>query len=96
MLTVTVGQPIPWDWLATNIKRAQDYLVENTTLGIPAFVQTECAYFLSVFGCELTVIQSDSRFSDWQRDYLQLADWLWMLLQQRCEAYLRQNFSVVC
>ncbi|RJE19314.1 beta-glucosidase, partial [Aspergillus sclerotialis] len=36
-----VGHPVPWDWLATNIKRAQDYLKENTTLGIPALVQTE-------------------------------------------------------
>ncbi|KAL5342870.1 glycoside hydrolase superfamily [Aspergillus crustosus] len=39
-----VGQPIPWDWLATNIKRGQDYLLENTTLGIPAFVQTEAIH----------------------------------------------------
>ncbi|KAF4241727.1 hypothetical protein CNMCM6805_000376 [Aspergillus fumigatiaffinis] len=36
-----VGYPVPWDWLATNIKRAQDYIKENTTLGIPAIVQTE-------------------------------------------------------
>ncbi|KAL4980160.1 glycoside hydrolase superfamily [Aspergillus desertorum] len=35
------GYPVPWDWIATNVKRAQDYLLENTTLGIPAFVQTE-------------------------------------------------------
>ncbi|KAL4870592.1 hypothetical protein BDV12DRAFT_56130 [Aspergillus spectabilis] len=39
-----VGHPIPWDWLATNIKRGQDYLLENTTLGIPAFVQTEAIH----------------------------------------------------
>ncbi|KAL4874741.1 glycoside hydrolase superfamily [Aspergillus karnatakaensis] len=39
-----VGHPIPWDWLATGIKRAQDYLIENTTLGIPAFVQTEAIH----------------------------------------------------
>ncbi|KAL3465876.1 glycoside hydrolase superfamily [Aspergillus heterothallicus] len=36
-----VGYPVPWEWIATNVKRAQDYLLENTTLGIPAFVQTE-------------------------------------------------------
>ncbi|KAL4807743.1 glycoside hydrolase superfamily [Aspergillus unguis] len=36
-----VGYPVPWDWIATNVKRGQDYLLENTTLGIPAFVQTE-------------------------------------------------------
>ncbi|KAM0120872.1 hypothetical protein ACP6JC_002466 [Aspergillus fumigatus] len=36
-----VGYPVPWDWIATNVKRAQDYLMQNTTLGIPALVQTE-------------------------------------------------------
>ncbi|KAJ5958708.1 Glycoside hydrolase superfamily [Penicillium vulpinum] len=35
------GQPVPWEWLSENIKRAQDYLVQNTTLGIPAIVQSE-------------------------------------------------------
>ncbi|KAJ5165013.1 Glycoside hydrolase superfamily [Penicillium coprophilum] len=35
------GQAVPWDWLSENIKRAQDYLVQNTTLGIPAIVQSE-------------------------------------------------------
>ncbi|KAL4768340.1 glycoside hydrolase superfamily [Aspergillus nidulans var. acristatus] len=39
-----VGYPVPWDWIATNVKRAQDYLLENTTLGIPAFVQTEAIH----------------------------------------------------
>ncbi|CAI7612033.1 hypothetical protein N7533_010151 [Penicillium manginii] len=36
-----VGYPVAWDWIADNIKRAQDYLVQNTTLGIPAITQTE-------------------------------------------------------
>ncbi|EAW12608.1 putative beta-glucosidase [Aspergillus clavatus NRRL 1] len=36
-----VGYPVSWDWIATNVKKAQDYLLENTTLGIPALVQTE-------------------------------------------------------
>lgn len=36
-----VGYPISWDWLATNIKRGQDYAVNETRLGIPAIVQTE-------------------------------------------------------
>ncbi|KAL4788112.1 glycoside hydrolase superfamily [Aspergillus varians] len=39
-----VGYPVPWDWISTNVKRAQDYLLENTTLGIPAFVQTEAIH----------------------------------------------------
>jgi beta-glucosidase len=36
-----VGYPISWDWLAENIKRGQDYAVNETRLGIPALVQTE-------------------------------------------------------
>ncbi|PYH87944.1 glycoside hydrolase, partial [Aspergillus ellipticus CBS 707.79] len=36
-----IGYAVPWDWLSTNVKRAQDYLLQNTTLGIPALVQTE-------------------------------------------------------
>ncbi|KAJ5737540.1 uncharacterized protein N7483_002665 [Penicillium malachiteum] len=36
-----VGYPISWEWLAENIKRGQDYLMQNTTLGIPALVQSE-------------------------------------------------------
>jgi beta-glucosidase len=39
-----VGYPVAWDWIADNIKRAQDYLLQNTTLGIPALVQTEGMY----------------------------------------------------
>ena len=36
-----VGYPISWEWLAENIKRGQDYAVNDTRLGIPALVQTE-------------------------------------------------------
>ena len=39
--TFYVGYPITWDWLVTNIKRGQDYLVNETRLGIPAIVQSE-------------------------------------------------------
>lgn len=39
--TFYVGYPISWDWLATNIKKGQDYLINETRLGIPAIVQTE-------------------------------------------------------
>ena len=34
----TIGN---WEQLKTNVKRGQDYLMQNTTLGIPALVQTE-------------------------------------------------------
>jgi beta-glucosidase len=36
-----VGYPIDWTWLVDNIKRGQDYAVNETRLGIPALVQTE-------------------------------------------------------
>lgn len=36
-----VGYPIAQSWISEGIKKAQDYLLQNTTLGIPAFVQTE-------------------------------------------------------
>ncbi|KAF2262124.1 glycoside hydrolase [Lojkania enalia] len=36
-----VGYPVPQSWIREGVKKAQDYLVQNTTLGIPAFVQTE-------------------------------------------------------
>ncbi|KAF2493287.1 glycoside hydrolase [Lophium mytilinum] len=36
-----VGYPVPQQWIAQGVKRAQDYLLQNTTLGIPALVQTE-------------------------------------------------------
>jgi beta-glucosidase len=36
-----VGYAMPPEWISAGIKRAQDYLMHNTTLGIPALVQTE-------------------------------------------------------
>ncbi|KAG7284605.1 hypothetical protein NEMBOFW57_009210 [Staphylotrichum longicolle] len=36
-----VGVPVPNTWLSEHIKAAQDYIQNNTYLGIPAFVQTE-------------------------------------------------------
>jgi beta-glucosidase len=36
-----VGYAMPPEWISAGIKRAQDYLIHNTTLGIPALVQTE-------------------------------------------------------
>ena len=36
-----VGIPVSWKMLSDNIKIGQDYLVKNTTLGIPAWVQSE-------------------------------------------------------
>ncbi|KAI1656315.1 glycoside hydrolase family 3 protein [Daldinia decipiens] len=36
-----VGIAIPWKMLSGGIRTGQDYLVQNTTLGIPAWVQSE-------------------------------------------------------
>ncbi|KAL1978419.1 hypothetical protein VTN31DRAFT_1278 [Thermomyces dupontii] len=36
-----VGYPVSWKQLADHIRYGQDYLLKNTTLGIPALVQTE-------------------------------------------------------
>ena len=36
-----VGYPVPWDWISDGVKIAQDYLMRNITLGIPALVQSE-------------------------------------------------------
>jgi hypothetical protein len=36
-----VGYPVPQQWIADGVKTAQDYLMHNTTLGIPALVQSE-------------------------------------------------------
>ncbi|KAI1208611.1 glycoside hydrolase family 3 protein [Annulohypoxylon truncatum] len=36
-----VGVAIPWEMLSDGVKIGQDYLMQNTTLGIPAWVQSE-------------------------------------------------------
>ncbi|CAN8098075.1 unnamed protein product [Discula destructiva] len=36
-----VGYPLNWTTLSDAVKLGQDYLMQNTTLGIPAWVQTE-------------------------------------------------------
>ncbi|KAI0379024.1 glycoside hydrolase family 3 protein [Hypomontagnella monticulosa] len=36
-----VGLAIPWKMLSDGVKAGQDYLMQNTTLGIPAWVQSE-------------------------------------------------------
>ncbi|KAF2403341.1 glycoside hydrolase [Trichodelitschia bisporula] len=39
-----VGKAVPQSWIAENVQRAQEYLVHNTTLGIPAYVQSEAIH----------------------------------------------------
>lgn len=36
-----VGYPVDQQWIAEGVKKGQDYLLHNTTLGIPALVQSE-------------------------------------------------------
>lgn len=43
-----VGYPVEQQWIADGVKKGQDYIAENTTLGIPAFVQTEGIHGLLV------------------------------------------------
>lgn len=43
-----VGYAMPPEWISAGIKIAQDYLVHNTTLGIPALTQTEGIHGLLV------------------------------------------------
>jgi beta-glucosidase len=43
-----VGHDMLWGFLSNGIRAAQDYLVHNTTLGIPALVQTEGIHGLRV------------------------------------------------
>lgn len=43
-----VGYAIPPEWISGGIKIAQDYLIHNTTLGIPALTQTEGIHGLLV------------------------------------------------
>ncbi|KAL1649684.1 hypothetical protein SLS61_006340 [Didymella pomorum] len=43
-----VGYPVEQQWIASGVKRGQDYIQHNTTLGIPALVQTEGIHGLLV------------------------------------------------
>ncbi|KAF2684149.1 glycoside hydrolase family 3 protein [Lentithecium fluviatile CBS 122367] len=43
-----VGYPVQQSWISGGVEIAQDYLTENTTLGIPALVQTEGIHGLLV------------------------------------------------
>jgi beta-glucosidase len=43
-----VGYAMPPEWISNGIKIGQDYLMHNTTLGIPALVQTEGIHGLLV------------------------------------------------
>ncbi|KAL1962591.1 hypothetical protein VTN77DRAFT_9384 [Rasamsonia byssochlamydoides] len=62
-----VGYPISWEWLTTNIQRGQNYLLENTTLGIPALVQTEGIHGFLIGNA--TIFNSPIGYgSSWNRD----------------------------
>lgn len=47
-----VGVAVPNEWISENIRKAQEYMVNKTYLGIPAFVQTEAIHgFLACKSC---------------------------------------------
>jgi beta-glucosidase len=43
--SIWAGYLMPWDKLVYAIEVGQRYLMENTTLGIPAMFQTEGAFY---------------------------------------------------
>ncbi|KAF2136178.1 glycoside hydrolase family 3 protein [Aplosporella prunicola CBS 121167] len=50
---IWTGYPIPQQWIAAAVKRAQDYLLENTTLGIPAIAQNEGIHGVPFFNATI-------------------------------------------
>ena len=84
---IIVGYPVAWDWISDNIKRAQDYLMQNTTLGIPALVQTEGMYMASEDSRQENPQLIDlflfrySRVFGWQCNHLQLTHRLRILVE---------------
>ncbi|CAL5871896.1 uncharacterized protein PFLUO_LOCUS6151 [Penicillium psychrofluorescens] len=65
-----VGYPVSWKLLAENIKRGQDYLLQNTTLGIPALVQTEGIHGFLIGNA--TIFNSPIAYgSSWNRELVQ-------------------------
>ncbi|KAF7716472.1 Beta-glucosidase [Penicillium ucsense] len=65
-----VGYPVSWDWIADNVKKAQDYLVHNTTLGIPALVQSEGIHGFLLGNA--TIFNSPIAYgSSWNRDLVE-------------------------
>ncbi|KAI5288563.1 hypothetical protein KEM54_005113 [Ascosphaera aggregata] len=68
--SVFTGRFVPWDVISDMTKRGQDYLLENTTVAIPAFMQSE-----GIHGFELingTVFNSAIGYSSsWNRDLVE-------------------------
>lgn len=65
-----VGYAIPQPWIAEGVRKAQDYLVHNTTLGIPAFVQTEGIHGLLIGNA--TIFNSPiGQASSWNTDLIE-------------------------
>lgn len=54
---IWAGYLMPWDKLAYAIDVGQHYLMENTTLGIPALIQSEGSFLLLVVFLSLLFIQ---------------------------------------
>uniref|UniRef100_A0A093VG87 beta-glucosidase n=1 Tax=Talaromyces marneffei PM1 TaxID=1077442 RepID=A0A093VG87_TALMA len=65
-----VGYPISWEMLTSNIQKGQDYLIHNTTLGIPALIQTEGIHGFLIGNA--TIFNSPIGYgSSWNRDLVQ-------------------------
>jgi beta-glucosidase len=65
-----VGYPVPPEWIAAGVKIGQDYLMQNTTLGIPALVQSEGIHGFLIGNA--TIFNSPIAFAcSWNRDLIQ-------------------------
>ena len=75
-----VGYPISWEMLTSNIQKGQDYLIHNTTLGIPALVQTEGIHGFLIGNA--TIFNSPIGYgASWNRDVRKPPDkYQWRLI----------------
>jgi len=65
-----VGYPVPQEWIAAGVKIGQDYLMQNTTLGIPALVQSEGIHGFLIGNA--TIFNSPIAYAcSWNRDLIQ-------------------------
>jgi beta-glucosidase len=65
-----VGYPVAQQWIAEGIKKGQDYLLHNTTLGIPALVQSEGIHGFLIGGA--TIFNSPIAYAcSWNPDLVE-------------------------
>ena len=81
------GYLMPWDKFVFGVNVGQKYLMENTTLGIPALIQSEGWYLSRIYGVWRILICL-LRFA-WiyqQRNNLAISYWIVCVFQYRSSA----------